>query len=113
MSLREIWYVKSWEVKPEKVEEHEELQEKIWNGTVERFPEVRDKQRYFREKVDSREIRYLVLTGYTEVEEYKALEKLPESDPYLAGLFERFYPLTVPGSNRNQVWIDGVIWEEE
>ena len=113
MSSPDIWYIKSWEVRPDKVEEHEELQEKIWNATVKQFPEVRGKQRYFREKVNSREIRYIVLSGYTTVEEYRVLEKLPESDPYLAGLFEKFYPLTVSGSGRTQVWVDGVIWKED
>jgi len=109
----EIWYIKSWEVQPDKVEEHEQLQEKIWNATVKKFPEVRGKQRYFREKVDSREIRYIVLSGYSEVEKYRVMEKLPEGDPHLAGLFEKFYPLTVPGSGRKQVWVDGVVWEED
>ena len=57
MSSPEIWYIKSWEVLPDKVQEHEELQKQIWNATLKLFPDIRGKQRYFAEKVRSKEIR--------------------------------------------------------
>jgi len=113
MSSREIWYVKSWEVLPEKVEEHEELQQQMWIASLERFPEMRGKLRYFVEKDGSQEIRHIIFAGFSELEKYKSVEKGSEEDPYLAGLFKKFYPLTVPGSERKQVWVDGVIWEDE
>ena len=113
MSSREIWYVKSWQVLPDRVEEHEALQQRIWSASSERFPEMRGKLRYFFEKDGSEEIRHLVFTGFTELDQYKSIEKRSEEDPCLAGLFEKFYPLTVPGSAKKLVWVDGVTWEEE
>ena len=113
MSHSELWYVKSWEELPEKVEEHEELQQQIWIASLERFPEMRGKLQYFVEKDGSQEIRYIVFNGFSELEKYKSVEKGSEEDPHLAGLFDKFYPFTVPGSERKQVWVDGVNWEDE
>jgi hypothetical protein len=112
MSSNEIWYVKSWEVLSEKVDEHEELQRQIWNASLERFPEMRGKYRYLVEKNGSSEIRHIIFTGSTELAQYQSIEKRSEEDPYLAELFEKFYPLTVPDSAKKQVWVDGVTWEE-
>lgn len=108
MSSREIWCVKSWQVLPDRVEEHETLQQSIWTASLDRFPEMRGKLRYFVEKDGSKEIRHLVFTGFTELEQYQSIEKMSKEDPCLAGLFEKFYPLTVPSSANKQVWVDGV-----
>ncbi len=113
MSPKEIWYVKSWQVMPDKVEEHETLQQSIWTASLERFHEMNGKLRYFIEKDGSKEVRHIVFTGFSELEQYQSIEKMSDEDPYLAGLFERFYPLTVLGSAKKLVWVDGVTWEEE
>ncbi len=77
------------------------------------FPDFKGKQHYFIETFYSKELRHIVFTGLSDLKMYQSIEKRSEEDPYLAGLFEKFYPLTVPGSAKKQVWVDGVTWEEE
>ena len=54
-----------------------------------------------------------MLIGFSDIETYHLIEKMPEDDLVLSGLFEKFYPLIVPGSGNKQIWVDGVLWVEE
>lgn len=104
--------VMTWEVSNDKIRDHEEVQRRLWTYTLEKWPWVKDRQRYFIHNDGSKEIRVLVLTGFKDMSEIEEMQKT-WNDEGFEEIKQDLRPCMVPDTEKIMFWHDGVTWSSD
>jgi len=108
MSSDNIWWIQIWEVKPESVETHEALQEKLLEWSYRENPQMKDRLGYFKLNEDGKELRMLVKPGFKDMEEIDELMKEAHKDKVYMKMLDDVNACQVEGSWQSRFWINGV-----